>query len=271
LSAKMFLTNMVASLVPAAEGQSAILTMGNHPPRVRVPSRDSAVRKDAIPGERRRYLARNPFCRRMCCDIDPDRVSTLQPNDEPGHTASRSQWSEQRADPSQQCPARGSAEKVPSLTWLSTPLDHVFGDARLRDLKPTFSSSPWMRGAPHSGFSMIICRISARNPMSICGRPRNERDFQRHYRRKPARCQRTRVSGRTTVMTFRTDGNHRYSWMKTKRSLFVSRTRLCTMRRNTTTWCRSAAFSAPSWVFDLNGEAKMAKAKHSSAIIVRRR
>jgi hypothetical protein len=177
--------------------------MSNHPPRGRVPSRDSAVRKDAI---------------------DPDRVSTLQPNDDQGIQQVEAQWSEQRADPSQQCPARGSAEKVPSLTWLSTPLDHVFGDAR--DLKPTFSSSPWMRGAPHSGFSILICRISARSSVPICGRPPFERDFQRQYRRKPARCQRMSVSGRMTVMTFRTDGNHRYSWTKNKRSLLVSRTRL---------------------------------------------
>jgi hypothetical protein len=89
------------------------------------------------------------------------------------------------------------------------------------------------------------------------------------YRRKPARCQRTSASGRMTVMTFRTDGNHRYSWIKNKRSLFVNLTRLCTIRRNTTTWCRSAAFSASSRLFDLNGETKTVKTKHSSAIIVR--
>jgi hypothetical protein len=112
----------------------------------------------------------------------------------------------------------------------------------------SLSGSPWIRGAPQSGFSMLIRRIKARSSALICGRPPNERDFQRQYRRKPARCQRTRVSGRMTVMTFRTDGNHRYSWMKNKRSLFVSRTRLCTIRRNTTTWCRSAAFSASSLI-----------------------
>ena len=33
------------------------------------------IARSIIPGERRRYLARNPFCRRMCCDIDPDQVS----------------------------------------------------------------------------------------------------------------------------------------------------------------------------------------------------
>src|SRR5664279_1296913 len=36
---------------------------------------------------------------------------------------------------------------------------------------PSLSSSPWMRGAPQSGFSMLICRISARRSVSICGRP----------------------------------------------------------------------------------------------------
>jgi hypothetical protein len=58
------------------------------------------------------------------------------------------------------------------------------------------------------------------------------RVIERQYRRKPARCDRTRVSGRTIVMALRTDGNHRYSWMKNKRSPFVSRTRPRTFRRN---------------------------------------
>ena len=56
--------------------------------------------------------------------------------------------------------------------------------------------------------------------------------FPTQYQRKPARCHRTRVSGRTIVMALRTDGNHRYSWMKNKRSLFVSPTRPRTFRRN---------------------------------------
>ena len=51
----------------------------------------------------------------------------------------------------------------------------------------------------------------------------------------------------------------------------VSRTRLCTIRRNITTWCRSAAFSGSSRLVDLNGETKTLRTKHSSAIIVRRR
>src|SRR5205823_11831315 len=73
--------------------------------------------------------------------------------------------------------------------------------------KPSLSSSPWMRGAPHSGLSTLIRRISARRSASIWGRPPKERDFQRQSWRKPARCQRTRVSGRMIVMALSTDGN----------------------------------------------------------------
>src|SRR5258708_13612 len=88
--------------------------------------------------------------------------------------------------------------------------------------KPSLSNSPWMRGAPNGGFWALTGRISARSPPPILGRPQRERDSHRQYRRKPARCQRTRVSGRTIVMALRTDGNHRYSVTKNKRSPFVS-------------------------------------------------
>ena len=44
---------------------------------------------------------------------------------------------------------------------------------------PSLSSSPWMRGAPQSGFSMLIRRINERRSVSICGRPPRGRDFQR--------------------------------------------------------------------------------------------
>src|SRR5450631_1639862 len=79
---------------------------------------------------------------------------------------------------------------------------------------------------------MLICRISARRSVSICGLPPLERDFQRQYQRKPARCHRTSVSGWTIVRTFKIDGNQRYSWIKNQRSLFVSRTRPCTTPQN---------------------------------------
>jgi hypothetical protein len=64
--------------------------------------------------------------------------------------------------------------------------------------------------------------------VSICGRPASAPDFQRQYQRKAARCQRTSVSGWMIVMALRIEGNHRYSWMKNKRSL-VSRARPCSL------------------------------------------
>src|SRR5947208_13446537 len=76
-----------------------------------------------------------------------------------------------------------------------------------------------------------------------------------------------RVSGRMIVMAFRTDGNQRYSWTKNKRSPFVSWTRPRTLRRNTLSWYRGAAFSASSRRFDLNGETNTVRKKRSSAII----
>jgi hypothetical protein len=43
----------------------------------------------------------------------------------------------------------------------------------------------------------------------------------------------------------------------------------CTLRRKTINWCRSAAFSASSRLFDLNGAVKTAGMKHSNAIMLR--
>jgi class 3 adenylate cyclase len=45
--------------------------------------------------------------------------------------------------------------------------------------KPSLSNSPWMRGAPQSGFSKLIRRINRRSSVSICGCPPRGRDFQR--------------------------------------------------------------------------------------------
>src|SRR5258707_15675267 len=61
--------------------------------------------------------------------------------------------------------------------------------------KPSISSSPWMRDAPHSEFSRLIRRIRSRRPRSIFGRPALFRDFQRQNAVKPARCHRRIVSG----------------------------------------------------------------------------
>jgi len=62
----------------------------------------------------------------------------------------------------------------------------------------SISSSPWIRGAPHFGFSLLMRRMRSRNSRSIFGRPALFRDFQLQNAVKPARCQRRMVSGWTT-------------------------------------------------------------------------
>src|ERR1700730_141596 len=59
-------------LVPDAHGaQSARDDAAIDP----IPIADEVVRS-LIPGKCLRYLTCNPFCRRICCDVDPDEVSS---------------------------------------------------------------------------------------------------------------------------------------------------------------------------------------------------
>src|SRR6516164_3644746 len=44
---------------------------------------------------------------------------------------------------------------------------------------PSLSSSPWMRGAPQSGFARLMSRMSCRTSCDILGRPPRGLDFQR--------------------------------------------------------------------------------------------
>ena len=62
------------------------------------------------------------------------------------------------------------------------------------------------------------------------------------------------------------DGNQRYSWTKTRRSLLVSRALPRHVRPSTISCWRRTAFSASSRAVDLNGETKRAKANHRSPI-----
>src|ERR1700719_1746855 len=61
----------------------------------------------------------------------------------------------------------------------------------------SLSSSPWIRGAPQSGLAMLISRISLRISGGTGGRPPRGRDFQRQYKRKPARCHLMTIAGLT--------------------------------------------------------------------------
>src|SRR5258707_11379231 len=48
-----------------------------------IPIADEVVRS-LIPRKCLRYLMRNPFCRRICCDVDPDEVSAVEPDNDEG-------------------------------------------------------------------------------------------------------------------------------------------------------------------------------------------
>jgi hypothetical protein len=45
-------------------------------------------------------------------------------------------------------------------------------------LMPSFSSAPWIRGAPHNGLALLMRRIKSRISAPILGRP-GRRDRQR--------------------------------------------------------------------------------------------
>src|SRR4030081_1383922 len=67
-------------LVPGAPGgQSACGDAAIDP----VAIADEAVRS-LIPRKCLRYLTCNPFCRRICCDVDPDEVSAVESDNDEG-------------------------------------------------------------------------------------------------------------------------------------------------------------------------------------------
>src|SRR5271154_2806273 len=95
---------------------------------------DEVVRS-LIPRKRLRYLTSNPFCRRICCDVNPDEVSAVEPDDDEGiEQVEIDRWNNEQVH-------GGDVRRVvtqegpPSLAGRPPPFDHVLGDARLRDLK----------------------------------------------------------------------------------------------------------------------------------------
>jgi hypothetical protein len=63
--------------------------------------------------------------------------------------------------------------------------------------KPSIRSSPWIRGAPHVGFSTTMRKINFRTSFGVGLLPTCLRtlEISRQYIQKPVRCQRTTVSG----------------------------------------------------------------------------
>jgi hypothetical protein len=69
---------------------------------------------------------------------------------------------------------------------------------------PNLPNSPWIRGAPQSGFAVAIFITSVRIVAVVLGRPERPRAERRvHWRRSHWRCQRKTVSGCTTIRAVR--------------------------------------------------------------------
>ena len=117
--------------------------------------------------------------------------------------------------------------------------------------KPSFKSSPWIRGAPHRVFSRDIRRTRWRISLDTGGRPGfPRRDFHVQKSLNPLRCQPMTVSGLTITRAWRQPG-HRQDRMTQKtlsafrsngRGLFRFRTATCCRRARISVW--SAARSA---------------------------
>src|ERR1700675_3556118 len=129
-------------LVPDAHGtQSARDNTAIDP----IPIADEVVRS-LIPRKCLRYLTCNPFCRRICCDVDPEEVSAAESDDDEGIEQIEADGRDDKQVHGGNLWRVVTQEGPPSLAGRPPPFDHVPGNARLRDLKPEleqFAVNAW--------------------------------------------------------------------------------------------------------------------------------
>src|ERR1700738_5065813 len=94
------------------------------------------VARSFIPRECFCDLARNPFRGRMRCDADPGQLSAIQPHYDVGVEQVEANGGDNEQVHGGNVWRVVMQEGSPSLAWRTASLDHVFGDTRLRDLKP---------------------------------------------------------------------------------------------------------------------------------------
>ena len=108
---------------------------------------------------------------------------------------------------------------------------------------PSMSSSPWILGAPHNGFSLDILLIRSLVSRATRGRPRFcRRLFNRQKSLKPLRCQAITASGLTTTSTWAQSLHILERKTQNSRSAFVNRGRFI-VRRRMASCCLSVTFS----------------------------
>jgi len=139
-----------------------------------------------------------------------------------------------RRNVAQDCPARRGGRASRMCRWTVV----------LATRMPSLRSSPWIRSAPHSRFAAAISLMRATVPAATfgCGADRGG-DFPRQKRRKPCRCQRSRVSGWTISSAWHQARRRLASSTRSARAVGVQRGRLPLRRRTRSCW-RRKAFSA---------------------------
>jgi hypothetical protein len=137
---------------------------------------------------------------------------------------------------------------------------------RCESSSPSLGNSPWMRGAPQRGLASAMVRTSWAISELTDGRPvRPRRDLQVQKARKPCRCQRITVSGRTNWGPSR----HPSQWLESHIQKTRSRRRNCgrfDRRRSRTSCCRSARFSSVRSVRLLSAARRAPKRASTRAI-----
>jgi hypothetical protein len=116
------------------------------------------VVRSLIPGKFPRCLTCNPFGGGICCDVDPDEVSSVEPDNEEGiEPVEIESWNNEQVHD-------GNVRRVvtqegwPSLAGRSPPFDHVLGDAGLRDLNAELEQFIMDTPRAHSG-SLTLIRL----------------------------------------------------------------------------------------------------------------
>src|ERR1700751_721481 len=94
------------------------------------------VTRSPIPRKGLGYLTCNPLRCRVGCDVDPDKVSTIEPHDDEGIEQIEANGRDNKQVHGGNVRRVVTQKGAPSLTGWPSPFDHVFGDARLRDLEP---------------------------------------------------------------------------------------------------------------------------------------
>src|ERR1700730_7069451 len=94
------------------------------------------VTRSTVPRKSLGDLACDPLRRRVGCDVDPDEISAINPYNHEAIQQFEANGRDHQQIHGGNVRSVVAQKGLPSLTGRSTTLDHVLGDARLRDLKP---------------------------------------------------------------------------------------------------------------------------------------